>query len=272
MKKINYLVALAVLSLLSVSLVSCSQNEETTNSQTTIEKVKEITNGYLEENGPSRLAFTEYLENDIYAFTKYYGSYKPGGTHGFSESVAFAADYSAWKAGVNNDDTNDIPTGSIDYSVVLPENVFDYVGLYHVQILDHILQDKTGRFMQGNDLNYEAVLQFNNQFLLARNLPVCTSSALDLNNLMIQTSANFNEINNKLSNAVTPNSEAEEILKDYFTALESSNSVTEFTAYSKEIELLIIGSQQFSEIEKQYLLTNMATSRHDFNYWMRAQN
>jgi hypothetical protein len=263
MKTLKYLPILAVFFALSVAFYSCSKNKSEA-TENVFDKISAVTNNYVNSiNSSTRADIWDEIYVDVAVC---YHSYRLGLIYdtpnnlvnsindGLAASVKYSALYS-------------LNPGNIDPNVGFSTNEYDYVGMYHVQVLDDIIKDESGIYIQDNDLNYENVLEYANQFFSANGLDSYSGDFTDLENSVNNGMAALEEAGNLVSNLVPNEDQVNMLLKEYFLALESSSSLDAFTYYSKTIEMLIIDSEEFSNDEKEYLLINMSTSRHDNSYW-----
>jgi len=155
------------------------------------------------------------------------------------------------------------PTGDVSLSA----NPLDFVGKLHVEILDYVIKEPTGIFKNGNETDFTATLAYCNSVFNQNGLSSYIGNASSLEQAVSSGTNTVQNANHLLSSLVTGQSNAEIALKNYFLATESSQNVEDFVDYSVQAEMLVIGSQQYSPAQKNYLLGNMATARHDIHYW-----
>ncbi|WP_299888119.1 hypothetical protein [uncultured Lacinutrix sp.] len=262
MKALNYYPILIVAFVLSISFYGCSKEENEEQSIATekvFDKIINITNNYIKTNNSlhSRADLEELVKTDIAAGLI---SYTQGNSTNDAIIDGLAASAKAYFASEFN-------PGNTNGDIGLLDNEYDYIGRYHVQILDNIIKDESGIYIQDGVLNYEQVLEYSNQFMSFEGLNNYSGDFTDLKISVNNSITKLSEAGNLVSNLVSNEGQVNMILKNYFLALESSGSANAFVEFSKTIETLIINSQEFSNEDKEYLLMNMATSRYDYSYW-----
>lgn len=226
------------------------------------EEIIKISQDFIKQQPKSDSRLSPYatfmaIDRGVYFESRVDGSNAEDATYdGVNASIDA---YQDWAGGINPPN----PTGDVSLSA----NPFDYVGKLHVEILDYVIKEPTGIFMNGNDLDYSATLAYANSVFNQNGLPSYSGSAASLEQSVASLTNTIENANYILSSLVTGQSNAEQVLKNYFLAAESVQNVQDFVDYSVQVELMVIGSQQYNADEKEYLLGNMATARHDIHYW-----
>jgi hypothetical protein len=156
-----------------------------------------------------------------------------------------------------------------------PANEFDYVGESHVAILAAGLGDDRDLIFDGAELLQEEFLTYGKSYLIDHD--IFTAEEMEFYNVgMLAEDLDFANTygDESMITAITylrdvgSLSDVEaDILIPYYEAYEATTNYAEFHAFSVDSENIVMDDPSLSDDSKEMILSNMATTRHDLNYW-----
>jgi hypothetical protein len=147
-----------------------------------------------------------------------------------------------------------------------PENPFDHIGFAHYKIVNY--------YLENNYLTADGVFDRSSYYDMAIDqLP----TFMEENFAFAEYTQyyDFNALETTLSNIDLPfdtylNPTLSSMLEEYNEYMESSVNFSDFRQYSVQKENEIISNDGFEEIEKQMVLSYMATARYGYWYWNKV--
>jgi hypothetical protein len=149
-----------------------------------------------------------------------------------------------------------------------PINPFDYVGATHYKMVNYYLEHPEVIINDSNEFDAVSYYQSATQ-LLPLFLPAVSSNCEVYYpfSALMTTLPNVDKTFNQFLN-INPNLIS--ILESYEEYSENATNFSDFYSYSCQKEYEVLNHPLFSALEKQMVLSYMATARYGFWYWERA--
>jgi len=154
-------------------------------------------------------------------------------------------------------------------------NDYDFVGESHVSILASGLGADRDLIFDGTALLEDEFLTYGKNYLIDRGL--FTAAELDFYSIdMLNSNLDFaNRFGDETTVVAITHlrdigalSDVEaSVLIPYYEAYEAARNYDEFHAFSVDAEAAVMDDRSISDDSKAIILSNMATTRHDLNYW-----
>ncbi|WP_298513237.1 hypothetical protein [uncultured Kordia sp.] len=271
MKKIIYYLIPCVCSLL---IIGCTKEDQAieNSEEATLQHILELTNTFLKTQDKittsAKAIDPAIAKIDITAFLDSYGGPNSSDddlNDAYADGIA-----ASYKAAEGVAPPN--PGGNVDNTA----NAYDYVGKYHVDILDYQIRNKSNYVSPNNVFKYNRSIGVTSDYLAQDQIQLNMTNMMSNNQFdmwYLHLQQQLQTANGLISQTILAMEAAgkistleSNILYHYFDAQENASSLTNFIQYSIQIEDIIINSS-YNHPTKRFLLSAMATARHDFNYW-----
>jgi hypothetical protein len=271
--------------LITLFATSCNETEEISSlkKENSQEQLENLTNLYIaktvsQNNKPSsqlpqvqRRPWHTILSFDVGGALAGLGFFGPiGGLIGGALASGLAA------VEINPDQPIDYNGNGTAYASAKVNNDYDGVGYYHYYMINSAsvstqnYLDANGKFSVQSFRSFAGNLLVNEEVITQQKLSNFTTQ-----NLNYQISYLQNNMTNGLTGLLTTlyndnkiSLEAKNFLSPYFQALETTTDVDAFINYSENAEDIVIASS-LNSIDKQVILSTMATARYGVHYWGR---